>query len=91
MNAVPERVNLIAFRGSNSIVILGTGTETSVRDLAETVQQATDTDSAIVHTNPRLADIDHSVAAIAKARERLGYEPRVSLREGIESPTACGD
>jgi UDP-glucose 4-epimerase len=70
---------------------IGTGTETSVLDLAETIQQATNTDSELVHTDPRPADIDHSVAAISKAREQLGYEPRVSLREGIESPTACGD
>jgi UDP-glucose 4-epimerase len=56
-----------------------------VLDLAETIQQATDTDSAIVHTDPRPADIDHSVADISKAREQLRYEPRVSLREGIAS------
>ncbi len=64
---------------------IGTGTETSVLDLAETIQQATDTDSEIVHTEPRPADIDHSVADISKARELLDYEPRVSLQAGIES------
>jgi UDP-glucose 4-epimerase len=69
---------------------IGTGTETSVLDLAETIQQATDTDSGIVHTDPRPADIDHSVADISKDRERLGYKPRLSLREGIESLVAGG-
>ncbi|WP_286671113.1 GDP-mannose 4,6-dehydratase [Haloglomus halophilum] len=64
---------------------IGTGTETSVLDLAETIQQATNTDSAIVHTDPRPADIDHCVADISKAREQLGYAPRMSLREGIEA------
>nr|WP_254833128.1 GDP-mannose 4,6-dehydratase [Haloglomus salinum] len=64
---------------------IGTGTETSVLDLAETIQQATTTESKIVHTEPRTADIDHSVADISKARERLGYEPRMSLREGIDA------
>jgi UDP-glucose 4-epimerase len=64
---------------------IGTGTETSVLDLAETIQQATNTDSKIVHTDPRPADIDHSVAAIGKARDQLDYEPQVSLREGIVS------
>jgi UDP-glucose 4-epimerase len=59
----------------------------SVLDLAETIQAATDTDSAIVHTDPRPADIDHSVAAVVKASERLGYEPRVSLHDGLESMT----
>jgi len=65
--------------------MFGTGTETAVLDLTETIQQATNADSAIVHTDPRPADIDHSVADIWKARERLGYEPQVSLREGIAS------
>jgi UDP-glucose 4-epimerase len=64
---------------------IGTGTETSVLDLAENIQEATDTNSEIIHTNPRPADIDHSVADISKARERLGYEPQVSLQEGIAS------
>jgi UDP-glucose 4-epimerase len=71
-------------------VILDTGTETAVLDLAETVQTVTDTDSLIVHTDPRPADIDHSVADIAKARDQLGYEPRLPLREGVESLAAGG-
>jgi UDP-glucose 4-epimerase len=67
---------------------IGTGTETSVLDLAEGIQETTDTKSAIVHTDPRPADIDHSVADISKAREQLGYEPHVSLREGVASLAA---
>lgn len=54
-------------------------------DLAEAIQHVTDTDSEIVYTDLRPADIDHSVANIAKARKGLGYEPQISLREGIES------
>jgi len=66
---------------------IGTGTRTSVLDLAETIQQVTNTDSEILQTDPRPADIDHSVADISKARERLGYEPRVSLHDGLKSMT----
>lgn len=54
-------------------------------DVAEIIQQITDTDAAIIHTDPRPADIDHSVADITKARKQLGYEPQVSLRAGIEA------
>ena len=32
---------------------------------------------------PRAGDIKHSLADITKARELLGWEPRVSLEEGI--------
>lgn len=59
-------------------------------DLAETIQQVTDTDSEIIHTDSRSADIDHTVADIATARERLGYEPQMRLREGIASLAGDG-
>jgi UDP-glucose 4-epimerase len=55
---------------------IGTGTESSVLNLAEAIQSVADTDSKIVHTDPRPVDIDHSVTDISKARERLSYEPQ---------------
>jgi len=64
---------------------IGTGTETSVLDLAETIQQATTTDSAIVHTDPRPGDIQHSCADIGRARSALGYEPTVDLEAGLRT------
>lgn len=69
-------------------LIFGTGTETFVLDFAEAIWKTTNTNSETVHTDPRPADIDHSVADISKAREQLGYEPHVSLREGVASLAA---
>jgi UDP-glucose 4-epimerase len=63
---------------------IGTGTETSVVALAEAVRSTVDTASEIVHTQPRPADIDRSVADITKAKRDLGYEPRVGLETGID-------
>jgi len=37
-----------------------------------------------VHAPTRAGDIKHSLADITKAREELGYEPTVGLREGLE-------
>lgn len=64
---------------------VGTGRETSVEELALTIQDVVATDSEVVYTEPRPADIDHSVADISKARDRLGYEPTVDLQTGIAS------
>ncbi|RBI61651.1 UDP-glucose 4-epimerase [halophilic archaeon] len=64
---------------------VGTGESVTVRELAETVRDVAGSDSDIVHTDPRPGDIDHSEADVSKARERLGYEPTVSLRDGLES------
>jgi UDP-glucose 4-epimerase len=49
------------------------------------MRDVTDSDSDIVHTDPREGDIDRSVASIDWAREALGYEPSVSLAEGLET------
>lgn len=63
---------------------VGTGESVTIRELAELIQDITDTDSDIVHTDARTGDIEHSKADISKAKADLGYEPTVSLREGLE-------
>lgn len=63
---------------------IGTGESITIRELADLVQDVTDTRSDVVHTDPRDGDIDHSEADISRARDRLGYEPDVSFREGLE-------
>jgi len=37
---------------------------------------------------PRAGDVRHSLADIARARELLGYEPTVGLREGLAQTVA---
>lgn len=64
---------------------IGTGEEISIRALAEAVQDVTDTDAAITHTEQRTGDITESCADIEKAQRLLGYEPTVSLRAGLAS------
>ena len=64
---------------------IGTGSRTSIKELAETITDATDSDSPIVHRDSRPGDIRHSGADISKARRTLGFEPRVSLESGIQS------
>jgi len=62
---------------------IGTGESTSVRELAEMIQDLTDTSSDIVHTESREGDIDHSIADISKAEDHLDYQPKFSLKDGI--------
>ena len=63
---------------------VGTGETTTIRELADLVREYTDTESTIVHTEPREGDIRHSQADVSKARELLGYEPTVSFTDGLE-------
>lgn len=62
---------------------VGTGREISIRETAELVRDRVAPEADIVHTDPRPGDIRRSVADIEKARERLGYEPTVSLEAGL--------
>ncbi len=64
---------------------VGTGTETTIRELAETVRERVDPSVEIVHTEPRPGDIDRSRADLSAARTQLGYEPQVTLSEGLQS------
>lgn len=64
---------------------IGTGERTSIRDLAETIRDATDSTSAIVHRDPRPGDIRHSGADVSKATRDLGFEACVGLESGIRS------
>jgi UDP-glucose 4-epimerase len=63
---------------------VGTGRAVSVRRLAAVVADAVDADVSVQHTASRTGDVRDSRADIEKARERLGFEPRIDVETGIE-------
>ncbi|AGN02218.1 nucleoside-diphosphate-sugar epimerase [Salinarchaeum sp. Harcht-Bsk1] len=64
---------------------VGTGERVSIAELAHRVVDAVDDDLPIEYAPPRDGDVDHSLAAIDRARSWLGFEPRVDLETGIEA------
>jgi len=64
---------------------VGTGTETSIEQLARTVCEVADTDGAIAYVDGRQGDIDRSCADIAKAKQLLEFEPSVELDAGLDT------
>lgn len=68
---------------SGKAVNVGTGTETSVVELARMIVDIADSDSEIVHESPRPGDVPKSRADITRLGNDLGYSPNVSLREGL--------
>ncbi|TMT86876.1 NAD-dependent epimerase/dehydratase family protein [Haloterrigena sp. H1] len=64
---------------------IGTGQQTTIEELAETIRDATGSSSPIVHCEPRPGDIRHSGADTSKATRELGFEARVGLESGIRS------
>ncbi len=62
---------------------IATGAATTVSELARIVADLGGRGSAVRHGPPRPGDIRHSVARVDRARERLGFEARVKLPDGL--------
>ncbi|WP_340101298.1 NAD-dependent epimerase/dehydratase family protein [Salinibaculum salinum] len=84
------RANLLAARtdASGTAFNIGTGTGTSIAELADLVRDSVDGAVPIEHTAQREGDIDHSRADITRASNGLGFDPKVSLRDGIAALAA---
>jgi len=63
---------------------LGSGSNVSVNTIVKQLLKLTDkTDIEPIYTEPKLGDVPHTHADISKARNRLGYNPRVTFESGI--------
>jgi UDP-glucose 4-epimerase len=69
---------------------VGTGTSTELLSLANLVIELSGNTSRIEHRPPRPGDIHHSLASIERAKQELGYQPAVFLREGLRKTFANG-
>ncbi len=68
---------------NRQVINVGSGEETSVRDLANMVLEATNSGAEILF-NPRTdPGVSRMCADLSLAKESLGYRPRVSLEEGL--------
>lgn len=62
---------------------VGAGLRTTLLDLVKLVGEVTGQEVAVTHGPPRAGDVRDSLASLVRAREVLGYEPAVSLSQGI--------
>jgi len=59
------------------------GERITLNRLYDDLQELIGRDVEPVHTDPRPGDVRHSLADVGRARDELGYAPRVGLREGL--------
>jgi UDP-glucose 4-epimerase len=62
---------------------IGTSIETSVNGLADELKRAAGSDTPVERAPARLGELQRSALVIEKAKRGLGWEPRVSLADGL--------
>ena len=85
------QANLLAMAADvppGTVINVGGGQRISILDLYGEMTRILGVKIAPRHAPPRAGDVQHSLASIERARELLGYEPRVGWREGLERTIA---
>jgi UDP-N-acetylglucosamine/UDP-N-acetyl-alpha-D-glucosaminouronate 4-epimerase len=75
-------------RAVGSVFNIGCGTATSIRELWSEIATLAGVQLEPLYEAPRSGDVRHSMASIARAQEELGYNPVVSLQEGLRQTVA---
>jgi nucleoside-diphosphate-sugar epimerase len=74
-----------ADRGFGSVVNVANGKRITLNQLLEELKAIVGKPEVKAeYREPRLGDVRHSLADISRARELLGYQPTVDLREGLQ-------
>ena len=84
-NVVAANLLAASRPSANGVVCnLGAGQRTSLLQLLGLVREVTGRDVQAKHVPPRAGDVRDSLASLERAKQALGYEPLVGLREGLE-------
>jgi nucleoside-diphosphate-sugar epimerase len=81
------RANILAmdaFAAPGRAYNVACGEQVSINRLADEIGALVGRDVSPVYVAPRAGEVTHSLADVARAREDLGYEPSVRLREGLQ-------
>jgi UDP-glucose 4-epimerase len=68
---------------SGRVYNIGTGKSVNLLELLTELNRLMGTKVAAQHAPPRAGDVRHSRADITRARQELGYEPRVAFADGL--------
>jgi UDP-glucose 4-epimerase len=73
---------------SDEVLHLASETETTIDELARLILDIVGSDVEIVHRPRRQGEVERNFARADRARELLGWQPQLSLREGLEQTIA---
>ena len=82
------QANLLALftenkKAVNQVYNIGYGQQTSLLQLVEYLKKISGRDIEPMHAPERTGDVKHSLADISKAKTLLGYDPTISVEEGL--------
>ncbi|MGH9659833.1 MAG: SDR family NAD(P)-dependent oxidoreductase [Bryobacteraceae bacterium] len=69
---------------NGAVVNIGAGERTSLLRLLELVREVTGRDVGVQRRPPRPSEVRDSLAGLARAQSLIGYQPSVTLREGLK-------
>lgn len=76
--------NLLALtKGENEVLNIGTGKELYIADLYDTMQKIMNSDLPLILESERVGDVRRSAIDSSKAKNILGWSPKVTLSDGI--------
>jgi UDP-glucose 4-epimerase len=89
-NVVAANLRALEWEGAaGQVVNIANGGSTTILELARTLAALIGVTVEPVHAEPRAGDVRHSRADITRARELLGWEPAVSVEEGLRRTVAA--
>ena len=62
---------------------IGTGIGSSLKELIGILDELSGRKNPVIYTDPRAGEVKHSRANIEKARKMLGYNPKITFKEGL--------
>jgi len=68
----------------NQVYNIACGHQTSLLDLFQKLKKISSSDIEPTHMSDRPGDVKHSLADISKAKNLLGYDPQISVEEGLK-------
>ena len=71
-------------KGAGEVMNIACGASTSLNELIRLINEELGTDIKPIYKEPRAGDIKHSKADVRKAKELIGYEPKISFEEGLK-------
>jgi UDP-N-acetylglucosamine/UDP-N-acetylgalactosamine 4-epimerase len=84
VKALTQAVDAPLPQGEAIACNIGCGDRITLNEVARLIVDIAKSNSDIVHMEERPGDIRHSLADISLAGDKIGYDPQISVREGLK-------